>query len=119
MVIDLPIHVGDVTGRLRDITDTVTDLPAHVGDVTGRLRDITDTVTDLPAHVGDVTGRLRDITDTATAKARRAAPSRRWALPAGLAILGLGIGAGLFVWLRSRRSTTSIEPTLSDTLVHA
>jgi hypothetical protein len=103
----------------------VMDLPIHVGDVTDRLKDLSGSVSDLPAHVGDVTDRLRDLSESAAASARRVVPARQpkglsgWALPLGLAVLGTGIGVAVLLWFRSRRSTTKLGSTTpSESFAH-
>ena len=82
MVTDLPIHLDDVTERLR------------LDEVGDRLRGITETISETAGQ----TAR----------RASRAAPTRRVSWPLLGAGLGIGLLIGLFVLFRSRRSTTKV-----------
>jgi hypothetical protein len=105
--------VGAVTERMPDHLPSLPDVrmpDINVGDLTGRVKDLSGHVRDIPVpfDVSEVGERVKDITGTAAATvkdtASRAGGLRRLAIPVGLGL----VLAVVFMVMRSRRSHTEV-----------
>ncbi len=107
---DLAINVGDVTGRLRSVSDAA-------GSVVGNLSDAAGSVVgNLSDAAGSVVGEVGARVGRSSGSSSR--PLTRFALPALLIAV---VSVGLLAYLRSRRSSSTSAPAgaPSDTLTPA
>ncbi len=113
-------HIPDHLPLLHDRRPELPDLAINVGDVTGRLRSVSDAagsvVGNLSDAAGSVVGEVGARVGRSSGSSSR--PLTRFALPALLIAV---VSVGLLAYLRSRRSSSTSAPAgaPSDTLTPA